>query len=1017
MEPSDQRICQEQLRELVHKSKIQNCGDLVGLSINADVLTNKMPELNYIFDTVNPSFAFVSEILPKNRKRIYYHEEFEIQGYDKIPHKTLVENTPTSQGRGSILYIKSTLNYKEHILKPPLRDFEECVAAEITINAKENLLCTGIYRRGESSDKNNSLLIDIINHIGSFKSSHKSMMGDFNLGEINWNSLTCPGNKIDDFNHRFIECIRDNYFFQHISEYTRQRGSDKPTTLDLLFSNTEDMYENIEICQPLGKSDHSIIKFSIPCTFEKTKPIIKAQYEKGDYESFKNDLNAINWESELGKTPDDVNEQWKFFKQKFMELDKKYVPRKLVYINGKLSKKFSNSLDKATLKKIKKKNKLWSKMRKNLASEEEKLQYNSIRNQIRRLTRKLRKIKEKSIAKCVKSNPKAFWQYSQQKLKKRSTIPDLQIPGTDQDPKFATDDEGKAELLVDYFSSVFTKEPQNDELPFFEKRIYDTELNDIDITEDIVLNKLQKLKVNKSPGPDLIHPRVLRDVSPAIATPVTIIFRTSLRTKELPDDWKHANVSAVFKNKGEKTSPVNYRPVSLTCILCKVMESIIRDSLIDHMKKNNLFSSQQFGFINGRSTVLQLMHVIDIWTQIIDEGGNIDAVYCDFMKAFDKVPHNRLTYKVHQYGITNFVHGWIKSFLNNRTQCVQLGSAKSSLHPVTSGIPQGSVLGPILFVIYINDMPEVVDKTSFVYLFADDTKVFRKIKNKADEEVLQRDVDNLVNWSNIWLLKFHPDKCIFMGIGYRGENIPPKYNMGEHVLKVSDCEKDIGVHIDKDLNFGTHISKAINKANRVMWVVRSTYDKLDDKTFNLLFKALVRPHLEYGAPVWSPHLQKYNDLIENVQRRASKRVAGLSDLDYPNRLRKLNMPTLAYRRVRGDMIQTFKLLRENLKEGGYDRSLPDLLSTEKESRYESKNKGTYHLPILRFKNPLREHSFSLRIRKLWNSLPLQTKMSENIKEFEKSLDDHWSNQDLMYNNHKAKINTICSKYSPDEYVV
>ena len=126
-------------------------------------------------------------------------------------------------------------------------DFEECVAAEITINSKDSLLCAGIYRRGESSAKNNSLLLDIINHIGSFKSSHKSMMGDFNLGDIDWETLTCPGNKIDDFNHRFIECVRDNYLFQHITVSTRQRGNDRPTTLDLLFSNTEDMYDKIEI--------------------------------------------------------------------------------------------------------------------------------------------------------------------------------------------------------------------------------------------------------------------------------------------------------------------------------------------------------------------------------------------------------------------------------------------------------------------------------------------------------------------------------------------------------------------------------------------------------------------------------------------------------------------------------------------------------------------------------------------------------------------------------------------------
>ena len=1017
MEPSNQRVCQERIDKLLENSKIQKCGELTGLAINADVLTNKMPELEFLFDSLAPSFAFVSEILPKNRKRTYYHEEFEIQGYDKIPHKTLIENTPTSQGRGSALYIRSTLIYKEHILKQPLSEFEECVAAEITINSKENLLCTGIYRRGESSDKNNQLLLDIINYIGSFKSSHKSIMGDFNLGDINWESLTCPGKNTKDFNHRFIECIRDNYLFQHIKEPTRHRGSDSPTTLDLLFSNTEDMFDSIDISQPLGKSDHSVIRFSIPCTFEKSKPIIKAKYEKGDYVNFKKDLEMIDWELELNQFPDEVDKQWEYFKGKFLELDKKYVPRKLVYINGKLSKKFSNSLDKQTLRKIKKKNKLWSKMRKNLASEEEKIQYKSLRNQIRRLTRKLRKLKEKTIAKCVKSNPKAFWQYSQQKLKKRSAIPDLQIPGTDKDPKYATNDEGKAELLVNYFSSVFTKEPQNDEMPFFEKRNYLNELDDIDITRDMVLKKLQKLKTDKSPGPDCIHPRVLKEVSEAIATPVTIIFKTSLRTKETPNDWKHANVSAIFKNKGKKTSPENYRPVSLTCILCKVMESIIRDHVIEHMKSNNLFSTQQFGFISGRSTILQLMHVLDIWTQIIDEGGNIDAVYCDFMKAFDKVPHNRLTYKIQQYGITKLVHGWIKAFLNNRTQCVSLGEAKSTLAPVTSGIPQGSVLGPILFVIYINDMPEVVDKMSFVYLFADDTKVFRRINNKKDEEILQKDIDNLVEWSNTWLLKFHPDKCVFMGIGYKGAEFPQKYNMGEHLLKISACEKDIGVHIDQDLDFGTHISKSINKANRVMWVVRSTYDKLDDKTFALLFKALVRPHLEYGAPIWSPHLEKYNDLLENVQRRASKKVVGLSELSYPDRLRKLKMPTLAYRRLRGDMIQTYKILHENLKVGGYDSSLPKLLTSNSNGPYESKNKKKYHLPILRFKDSLRGHSFSIRIRKLWNSLPQSVKQCDTIRAFEKALDDHWSNQDLMYNNHKAKINTFQGKYNPEEYVV
>ena len=188
-------------------------------------------------------------------------------------------------------------------------------------------------------------------------------------------------------------------------------------------------------------------------------------------------------------------------------------------------------------------------------------------------------------------------------------------------------------------------------------------------------------------------------MSDVIAKPRTIISKSSIENKELPLGWKHANVSAIYK-KGTKTHPLNYRPVSLTSIVCKILESIIRDHSIHHMKENKLFSNKQFGFIGRRSTTLQLIHVLDMWTEILDQGGTLDAIYCDFMKAFDKVPHNRLAHKIKNYGITGNILKWIESFLSNRTQCVVLNEAKSKMAPVTSGIPKGSVLGPILFVIY-----------------------------------------------------------------------------------------------------------------------------------------------------------------------------------------------------------------------------------------------------------------------------------------------------------------------------
>ena len=214
-----------------------------------------------------------------------------------------------------------------------------------------------------------------------------------------------------------------------------------------------------------------------------------------------------------------------------------------------------------------------------------------------------------------------------------------------------------------------------------------------------------------------------------------------------------------FIKKGVRTHPLNYRPVSLTCIICKIFENIIRDHIIKHMKENNLFSPKQFGFIEGRSPTLQLLHVLDIWTKILNQGGTLDVVYCDFMKAFDKVPHQRLLLKLEKYGINGNILGWIRSFLSDRTQCVTINNATSITCPVTSGIPQGSVLGPILFVIYINDLPEVVDEDSFIFLFADDTKVFRQIRNDLDRDQLQKDISNLLSWSEKWLLKFHPDKC------------------------------------------------------------------------------------------------------------------------------------------------------------------------------------------------------------------------------------------------------------------
>ena len=953
------------------------------------MLTNKMAEFNLLVEEHSPHIIGVSEILPKSFNEKIYPEEFQIEGYEMITHKNVKDN----KGRGSIMYIHETLINKE-IQLDENKVFSENIIVEIPLAGNDKLVCALIYRRGKSSDENNQHLLELFKNLYKLNPSHLLIMGDMNFPDIDWLNQRCKTNNQDDIHFKFLECVRDCFLFQHVTENTRQRGVHEPSTLDLVFTNEEFMIPSIEYLSPLGKSDHSILKFDMICKINKKSPKIVSQLTKGNYTKMSEILGSVDWKQELN-TNLDVNEQWKIFTDRYYEAEKECIPTKVVYVDGKKSKRLSVPLDRKNLLKIKKKNRLWSKKRKSLASEEEKLLYNKIRNQVRRLTRKAKKLTERNIANSAKKNPKAFWKYAQSKLKTRASIPEMEVVNEDGSKTYAKDDKSKADLFQEYFGGVYTKETDND-MPHFDERQYEEALTRINITEDMINKKIKKIKVNKSPGPDKIHPRVLHEIAHVICIPLQIIFQTSIDTRKLPDEWKHAQVTAIFK-KGSKIRAQNYRPVSLTCIICKILESIVRDHIIDHMVKNNLFSPKQFGFISGRSTTLQLLHVLNIWTEILEQGGELDVIYCDFMKAFDKVPHQRLVHKIDKYGIKGNILGWVENFLENRTQTVKVGNSDSKLANVTSGIPQGSVLGPILFVIYINDLPEVVDKDSFAYLFADDTKVFRKIESDADRLQLQVDINNLIKWSDTWLLKFHPDKCVSMHISNKSLKENFIYKMGTHDLKESTCEKDIGVHIDNHIKFDIHINNAVSKANKVLAVTRRTFECMNDDIFNMIFKGLVRPHLEYAAPVWSPHLNKHKELLENVQRRATKLVPGLSQLPYPERLRKLKLPTLAYRRARGDMIQTYKLLTKN--KDGYDKTLPSLFTKSNTCLRGHSDK----LFLPRADKNIRKYYFTQRVIMIWNSLPADVVEAQSIIQFEKRLDKHWKDQEIKFDNHLAEI--------------
>ena len=273
-------------------------------------------------------------------------------------------------------------------------------------------------------------------------------------------------------------------------------------------------------------------------------------------------------------------------------------------------------------------------------------------------------------------------------------------------------------------------------------------------------------------------------------------------------------------------------------------------------------------------------------------------------------------------------------------------------------------------------------------MFADDTKIFREINSIEDSVILQEDLTKLLQWSNKWLLKFHPDKCISLSINKKQEN-EVHYKLGDHTLQAADQEKDIGVIIDKDLSFSQHMNDKINKANRIVGMIRGSFRYLTEETFLQLYKAIIRPHLEYANCIWYPCKKKDITQVENVQRRATKLIPSIKDLSYEERLKKLRLPTLTYRRARGDMIETYKMLS-----GEYDPEVNNLLrpSTDSATRGHSKK-----LFLQRAEKTVRQSYFTIRIVKLWNSLPSDVVTAPSLPSFERRFDRTMRNHEGVYN--------------------
>jgi hypothetical protein len=465
---------------------------------------------------------------------------------------------------------------------------------------------------------------------------------------------------------------------------------------------------------------------------------------------------------------------------------------------------------------------------------------------------------ENRLAQNIKTNSKSFYAYIRNKQRTKEKVGPLK----NSEGKLIIEDEDRATLLNNYFGSVFTKEDLNN-IPEPKQMFYgdeSEELTDIVVSEIDVLIKLENIKVDKSPGGDNIHPKLLFELRNEIAKPLALLYNKSLRTGEIPRDWRDATVTSLFK-KGSRSDPGNYRPVSLTSILGKILESIIKDKILKHLIKFKLITDTQHGFTKGRSCLTNLLEYLETITKYLDDKHPVDIIYLDFAKAFDKVPHKRLLKKLKSHGISKSVVNWIENWLSDRRQKVNINGKFSSWIDVLSGVPQGSVLGPLLFLIFINDIDENI--ISKLWKFADDSKLCNRVDNELDAETVRSDLKKLFNWSVDWQMLFNVEKCIVMHMGNKNKHF--NYEMGGINLKSIEKERDLGVIIHVNGKVSEQCAIASSKANQVLGMIRRNIKFKSKDIILRLYKSLVRPRLEYCVQAWNPCLHKDIDLLERKE--------------------------------------------------------------------------------------------------------------------------------------------------------
>ena len=819
-------------------------------------------------------------------------DQLEIHGFSPIPFRA--DSTDLGRPRGGVcLYYNENLPI---VNRTNMTDVGETIVAEIKLKRKKIFFVLSYRSPSKSSaiEEENycKKMQALLDNINKEKPSAVILTGDFNArSPLFWQGETHE----NSFGKKLSNLMLFNQMEQTIHEPTHFPRENIETCIDLIMTDQPNLLVHSGVIQsPDSNCKHQIINGTLNLSFPCPPPYKRKlwSYSKANTRKIKDDLNAIDWVNFFENKS--LEEMVTSFNKTFLDIMNCSIPNKTVTINDKDAPWITPEVKQA----IKKNHRVYSRWKKAGKPDTGRDTVKAVNNETDRKIDIAKSNYQKEIENKLNNsnNTNLFWSVVNRLVgnKKITNIPPLL-----ENDVFITSFDEKANIFNNYFAKQCNPMENDSVLPLF-RSLSVNKLSEINIDASKIISIINKLNAKKAHGHDDIAISMLKIAKDEVALPLKIIFEKCLLTGKYPSLWKKANVQPVHK-KSSRQDKQNYRPISLLPIFSKIFEKILFDPIYNHLNENNLLSKHQSGFRPGDSTINQLLAITHNIFESFEEGCETRALFLDISKAFDKVWYEGLIFKLRQNGIEGKLLDLLTDYLSDRYQRVVLNGVHSSWLPLNSGVPQGSVLGPLLFLIYINDLTDNI--SSSIKLFADDASLFLRVRDVAMcHQVIKKDLKTISAWAHQWKMKFNPDitkQAIEVVFSHkRNKQDHPLMKFNNIPVKRESETQHLGLILDNKLNFRSHITSKIKTATKGLGLLKFLTRFMTREKLNHMYKIYVRPHLDCGDVIYHNQLVEMMKKLESIQYNAALIVSGCWKGTSMNKIySELGWESLADRRI------------------------------------------------------------------------------------------------------------------------